>query len=87
MILIEFKKSNEFLSSDKKQVEDYATNLKYFHKDSDGRLIIPILFASNAEKRENTYDVNENIAKTLMLMEKTNEIISEALVKFKNDHL
>ena len=54
IFLIEFKKSNEFLSSDKKQVEDYATNLKYFHKDSDGRLIIPILFASNAEKRENT---------------------------------
>ena len=38
IFLIEFKKSNEFLSSDKKQVEDYATNLKYFHKDSDGRL-------------------------------------------------
>ena len=86
IFLIEFKKSNEFLSSDKKQVEDYATNLKYFHKDSDGRLIIPILFASNAEKRENTYDVNENIAKTLYANGKNlNEIISEALVKFKND--
>jgi hypothetical protein len=34
IIVIEFKKSNEFLSSDRKQVEDYAINLKYFHKDS-----------------------------------------------------
>jgi DUF2075 family protein len=86
IFLIEFKKSNEFVSSDKKQVEDYATNLKYFHKDSDGRLIIPILFASNAEKRENTYDVNENIAKTLYANGKNlNEIISEALIKFRND--
>lgn len=86
IFLIEFKKSNEFLSSDKKQVEDYATNLKYFHKDSDGRLIIPILFASAAEKKENTYDVNENIAKTLYANGKNlNEIISEAIIKFKND--
>ena len=48
IIVIEFKKSNEFLSSDKKQVEDYAINLKYFHKDSHKKIIVPILFSSNA---------------------------------------
>ena len=86
IFLIEFKKSNEFLSSDKKQVEDYATNLKYFHKDSDRRLIIPILFSSDAKKRENTYCINEYIAKTLYANgENLNEVIETSLNKFKDD--
>ena len=83
IFLIEFKKSNEFLSSDKKQVEDYATNLKYFHKDSDRQLIIPILFSSDAKKRENTYCINEYIAKTLYANgENLNEVIETSLNKF-----
>ena len=86
IFLIEFKKSKEFSSTDKKQVEDYATNLKYFHKDSDGRLIIPILFASDAEKKENSYDVSENIAHTLYANgENLYEIIEEAQKRFGND--
>ncbi len=86
IFLIEFKKSNEFLSSDKKQVEDYATNLKYFHKHSDGRLIIPILFASDAKRRENLYYETENIANTLYANgENLHETIDKAVDNFKND--
>ena len=86
IFLIEFKKSNEFSSTDRKQVEDYASNLKYFHKDSDDRIIIPILFASDAEKKENSYFVSENIANTLYANGKNlHEIIEEAQKSFKND--
>ena len=86
IFLIEFKKSNEFSSADKKQVEDYAANLKYFHKDSNDRLIIPILFASGADKKENSYEIKENIAGTLFANgDNLNIVLETALNKFKND--
>jgi hypothetical protein len=86
IIVIEFKKSNEFLSSDKKQVEDYAINLKYFHKDSHEKIIIPILFSSNAEKKLNEFEIIDDIAKTLYANgQNLFSVIEEATNKFKNN--
>ena len=86
IFLIEFKKSNEFLSSDKKQVEDYAIRLKYFHKDSNDRIIIPILFASDAKNKDNQYEVHEKITKTLFAnRDDLHLVIKESLNKFKNN--
>ena len=86
IIVIEFKKSNEFLSSDKKQVEDYAVNLKYFHKDSHEKIIVPILFSSSAETKSNEFEVIDDIAKTLYANgQDLFLIIEEAINKFKNN--
>ena len=88
IIVIEFKKSNEFLSSDKKQVEDYAINLKYFHKDSHEKIIIPILFSSSAEKKLNEFEIIDDIAKTLYANgQNLHSVIEEAINKFKNNKI
>jgi len=86
IIVIEFKKSNEFLSSDRKQVEDYAINLKYFHKDSHEKVIVPILFSSSAETKSNEFEIIDDIAKTLYANgQDLFLIIEEAINKFKNN--
>ena len=86
IIVIEFKKSNEFLSSDKKQVEDYAINLKYFHKDSHKKIIVPILFSSNAGNKSNEFEIIDDIAKTLYANgQNLFLVIEEAINKFENN--
>ena len=86
IFLIEFKKSNEFLSSDKKQIEDYAASLKYFHKGSNDKYIIPILFSSHAKPKKNYFELNENIAKTLYAnSDNLHKVIIESLKKFNNN--
>ena len=46
---IEFKVgADEFLVNDKEQVWDYALDLKNFHEESFGLVIVPILVATNA---------------------------------------
>jgi hypothetical protein len=85
IIVIEFKKSVEFSSSDKNQLEDYCINLKYFHEESHEKLIIPILFASDAPNRENKYEVFENIAKTIYANKDTLGIELKKATSFKRD--
>ena len=50
---IEFKVGAEaFLVNDKEQVWDYALDLKNFHEESRDRIIVPILVATEAPKRD-----------------------------------
>ena len=50
---IEFKVGAEaFLVNDKEQVWDYALDLKNFHEESRDRMIVPILVATEAPKRD-----------------------------------
>ena len=50
---IEFKIGAEaFLVNDKEQVWDYALDLKNFHEESRDRIIVPILVATEAPKRD-----------------------------------
>lgn len=50
VFLIEFKVGkNTYTSNDKAQIEDYALNIKNFHRQSRDCTIIPILVATNAK--------------------------------------
>ena len=50
---IEFKVgADAFLVNDKEQVWDYALDLKNFHEESRDRIIVPILVATEAPKRD-----------------------------------
>ncbi len=54
--LLEFKVGeNEYRSYEIDQVEDYALDLKNFHKESNDKRIVPMLIATNAK------DINNNI--------------------------
>ena len=53
---IEFKVGNDsFDANAKEQVWDYALDLKNFHQESQGRTIVPILVATEAESTENDF--------------------------------
>jgi len=86
IIVIEFKKSFEFSSSDKNQLEDYCINLKYFHEESHEKIIIPILFASDAPNRQNNCEVYENIAETIYANKETLGIELKKATSFKSDN-
>jgi hypothetical protein len=50
---IEFKVGTDaFLANDREQVWDYALDLKNFHEESRDRMIVPILVATEAPKRD-----------------------------------
>ena len=50
---IEFKVgAREFLANDKEQVWDYALDLKNFHEESRDRVIVPILVATDAPRKD-----------------------------------
>jgi hypothetical protein len=49
IFVIEFKSSTTFTAEGKRQVEDYALDLAYFHQPSHNRVIIPILIAPDLQ--------------------------------------
>lgn len=51
IVVMEFKAGAErFASADKRQVEEYALDLRDFHEGSRNRLLIPILIATDADQ-------------------------------------
>ena len=53
IIILEFKiGADQYMSSDKMQVEDYCLDLRDFHAESCNRTIVPILVASKAPTLE-----------------------------------
>lgn len=64
LFVIEFKdKESNFTSDTINQVEDYSLDLRDFHKESDGRIIIPIVWASEAKEKQNLFDDNGDFVK------------------------
>lgn len=58
---LEFKNgASKFLARDAEQAEDYALNLKNFHKESENLYVCPILIATEAENRDNLIDAYED---------------------------
>lgn len=58
---LEFKNgADKYLARDAEQAEDYALNLKNFHKESENLYVCPILVATEAKERENVLDVYED---------------------------
>ena len=58
IFVIEFKPSNSYESAEKRQVEDYSLDLRDFHEESFGRIILPILVAKNAGYQVNPEEQN-----------------------------
>lgn len=52
---LEFKntKNKEFIATDAQQAEDYATDIKNFHKESEDLYVCPILIVTDAKKPKN----------------------------------
>ena len=56
ILVLEFKAgATTFAQADQAQVEDYALDLQDFHAASRGRVIVPILVATNAQPRPPTW--------------------------------
>lgn len=54
---LEFKNgATKYLARDAEQAEDYALNLKNFHKESENLYVCPILIATEADDKENIID-------------------------------
>lgn len=54
---LEFKNgATQYLARDAEQAEDYALDLKNFHKESENLYVCPILVATNAPKKPNIVD-------------------------------
>lgn len=61
VFVLEFKVfSDNYLSGDRRQVMDYAIDLKGYHSGSREHLIIPILISTEAEEINNTFGLAEN---------------------------
>jgi hypothetical protein len=57
IIVLEFKSGlGSALSSAKRQVEDYALDLAYFHEPSHGRVIVPIVIGPGIPYQTSHYD-------------------------------
>lgn len=66
IFVLEFKcGSDRYNGNDYDQVFDYALDLKNFHKESGGKLIVPILIATDAPKFENKIVIKDDIIKPL----------------------
>ncbi len=58
---LEFKNgATKYLARDAEQAEDYALNLKNFHKESENLYVCPILVATEADDRKNIIDAYED---------------------------
>ena len=74
IFLLEFKVSdNEFKKSTDDQVMNYALDLKYFHQESEKRLLIPINVSTKAEANENepVEEMKDRITKVLHCNERS----------------
>lgn len=58
---LEFKNSaTKYLARDAEQAEDYALDIKNFHKESGNLHVCPILVATEAEDRKNMLEAYED---------------------------
>lgn len=58
---LEFKNgATKYLARDAEQAEDYALNLKNFHKESENLYVCPILVATEAVDKKNVIDVYDD---------------------------
>ncbi|NOQ49185.1 MAG: DUF2075 domain-containing protein, partial [Nitrosomonadaceae bacterium] len=62
VFVIEFKVgSDTYHAHDRDQVVDYALDLKYFHEGSHEACIVPILVATEAPDKENTFELSDDL--------------------------
>jgi len=63
VFILEFKVGSYSINSaDKKQVEDYALDLKNFHEESHQCIIVPILVATKSTIKNFSYEISHDKA-------------------------
>jgi len=84
IIVIEFKVGkSEYLGSDKEQLLDYCLDIRDFHFESRGKIIVPLLVVTGGEKsnanliRTDDFVQNMIFANSSNLFEKLNDVINE----------
>ena len=72
IFVIEFKVGkNNFTKQDQVQVMDYALDLKYFHEESLNLTIVPILIATETDKKHSNYQPIPNCISNDLLLYNT----------------
>lgn len=87
---LEFKNGkNIFTASDAQQAEDYAIDIKNFHKESEDLYVCPILIATKADRYPKTQSIESYPDKQIHLQRENIETvipkISEILEKYGTD--
>lgn len=82
--VIEFKnKEKKFTSDAISQVEDYSLDLRDFHKESSGRSIIPIVWASEAKEKQNSFDdIGDFVKPTLFANNNTLHLVIRSAFEY-----
>lgn len=87
IFVIEFKDKEIKYSTDAiSQVEDYALDLRDFHKESASKTIIPIVWASEAKERRNVLNENDDFVKPTLFTNSSNlhAVVKDAFERFTN---
>ena len=90
VFVIEFKVgSDTYNAHDRDQVVDYALDLKYFHEGSHEACIVPILVATNAPDKENTFELSEDLLAICLFANKTSiaQLIHECHERWPNQRI
>lgn len=87
--LIEFKVGeHDYPKHAIEQIVDYSLDLKYFHKESHYKKIVPILVCTNAPSKQNEYEIyDDGIYKTFYCNKNTLKATLEELSLQLNDSL
>lgn len=73
IFVIEFKdKESRYSSAAISQVEDYSLDLRDFHKESFEKIIIPIVWASDAKEKKNYFGDNGDYVKQVLFANNQN---------------
>jgi hypothetical protein len=85
IIVIEAKTgATSYNHADKIQLEDYCLDLRDFHQESNGKVIVPILCATKANNTNNDLDASDGIVKETMLANSENlcSVITAAINRY-----
>jgi Holliday junction resolvase len=85
IIVIEFKVGKDsYLNTDKEQLLDYCLDLRDFHFESRGKIIIPILLATKGDFIEYKLSKNEDLVKDIVFSSSDN--LTHSLLKILNQY-
>jgi len=86
IIVIEFKVGRfDYLNVDKEQLLDYCLDLRDFHFESRGKIIIPVLLASNGDVVSNKFIKSEDLVKDIIFVNGDN--LAEILLDIIEDYI
>jgi len=85
IIVIEFKIGRDnYLNTDKEQVLDYCLDLRDFHYESRGKIIVPILLATKGNFIEYKLLKNEDLVKDIVFSSSNN--LTQSFIKILNQY-